>query len=279
MAVDPITYLPKVSWETMCKNVVVLTDWTYRITISPENLNDKGAGEILIGYYVIDNNGEQYTVSGLNVGGVSGNIEITDEFKVGYGPVTDRTMLICQSVGEGKAPFISPAQYDRLDSTARAKRQSIELDILWKSIKRNFIELLDCPESYVDQALKSLRVNAAEDGIEFYTPIGSNDIVQTLTGLTPSWDVSLGTHAKLTLSGNTVITLSNLVAGMSGNLTITNPATVYTLTFSGYTNELSPAIWKADNQPIISGLSLKDCFSWYYDGILLLWNGTNGYKP
>ena len=103
--------------------------------------------------------------------------------------------------------------------------------------------------------------------------------VQSLSGLTPVWNTLEGVNAILTLSGNTTITLINLIAGQSGNLTVTNPSEIYTLTFAGYTNKISPAIWKVDNQPIVSGLTLRDCFSYYFDGVLLLWNGTNGYKP
>ena len=102
--------------------------------------------------------------------------------------------------------------------------------------------------------------------------------VQALSGTTPAWNVVNGTNARLTLSGNTVLTISGLVAKMSGNLTIINPTAVYTLTLAGYTNEISPAIWSASNQPKTSGLGLKDCLSYYYDGVTLLWNGTNGYK-
>jgi len=149
----------------------------------------------------------------------------------------------------------------------------------WQIEDYKITDMIDAPASYVGQALKGLRVKADVSGIEFYTITSPNESVQTLSGLTPAWDVKIGIHATLTLSGNTTITLSNLVAGQSGNLTIINPSAIYTLTFAGYTNEISPAIWKVDNQPIVSGLTLKDVFSWYYDGSLLLWNGTNGYKP
>lgn len=106
-----------------------------------------------------------------------------------------------------------------------------------------------------------------------------NESVQILSGNYCEWNTLNGIHATITLSSNTIISLSNLRTGQSGNLTIINPTEIYILTFEGYVNEISPAIWKSDDQPIISGLMLKDCFSWYYDGISLFWNGTNGYKP
>ena len=104
-----------------------------------------------------------------------------------------------------------------------------------------------------------------------------NFAVQALIGLTPVLNADDGINATLTLSGNTTITLSNLVAGMSGNLTIANPATVYTLIFAGYTNKISSTILFAANQVKISGLTKIDVFSWYWDGVYLIINGTNGY--
>ena len=105
-----------------------------------------------------------------------------------------------------------------------------------------------------------------------------NTTVQTLTTTTPTWNATNGINAKITLIGNTTITLSNLVAGMTGNLTVTNAATLYTLTFSGYTNKLSNGIYSAANQAILSGDSKIDMISWYYDGTYLIWNGSQNYR-
>jgi len=102
--------------------------------------------------------------------------------------------------------------------------------------------------------------------------------VQPLSGTTVSWDANSGINATLTLSGNTTITLSNLVVGTSGNLSITNPSTLYTLTVSGYTNKISPSAYLASNQLKVSGSSKLDVFSWYYDGTYLWWNGGQDYK-
>lgn len=102
--------------------------------------------------------------------------------------------------------------------------------------------------------------------------------VQVLTGTTPDLDVELGINATLTISGNTTITLSSLVAGTSGNLSVTNPATLYTLTVAGYTNKISAVAYLAANQLKVSGSSKLDIFSWYYDGTYLWWNGGQDYK-
>lgn len=107
---------------------------------------------------------------------------------------------------------------------------------------------------------------------------GWNYSVQNLSGTTVSWDITNGVNAKLTLSGNTTITLSNLVAGQSGNIRITNDVTTYTLTFSGYTIEISPVVWSTGDTVYTSGNSKTDCYSWYYDGNKVLINGTLGYN-
>lgn len=107
---------------------------------------------------------------------------------------------------------------------------------------------------------------------------GPNLTVQGLSGTTPSWSGTSGINATLTLSGNTTVTLSNLTAGTSGNITITNDATTYTLTFSGYTNKISPVVYSATNVVLTSGGSKIDVFSWYYDGNYLIWNGTLDYN-
>lgn len=105
-----------------------------------------------------------------------------------------------------------------------------------------------------------------------------NYSVQALSGTAVTWDANSGMNARLTLSGNTTITLSNLVAGTSGNLTIINPSPVYTLTFAGYTNKISPSVYSAANVVTTSGGSKVDMYSWYYDGTYLVWNGSQDYK-
>lgn len=105
-----------------------------------------------------------------------------------------------------------------------------------------------------------------------------NAALQALSGTDVAWDVTNGTNATLTLTGNTTITLSHLVAGSSGNLTVTNAGTLYSLTLTGYTNVISPAIFLSANSVATSGSGKTDLFSWYFDGNTLFWNGTLDYK-
>jgi len=107
-----------------------------------------------------------------------------------------------------------------------------------------------------------------------------NFTVQALSGTTVSWDANSGINATLTLSGNTTITLSNLVVGTSGNIRITNASTAYTLTVSGYTNHRTPSCYIAASDQLLTsaGGSKEDIFSWYYDGNVLTWNGARDNK-
>jgi len=135
------------------------------------------------------------------------------------------------------------------------------------------------------QAVIRRIVTAANSGIKIISSTGADTgtgdvvlgiemLVQTITN---ALDANSGLSAIMTLTANTTITFSNLIAGQSGNLTVTNTATLYTLTFAGYTNKISPAVYRASNSVIVSGGSKIDVFSWYYDGVYLFWNGTNNY--
>ncbi|MGQ8337106.1 LamG-like jellyroll fold domain-containing protein [Sunxiuqinia sp. A32] len=125
----------------------------------------------------------------------------------------------------------------------------------------------------VGDSISSLRVDIAAIGGNNW-----NHSVQSLSGTSPIWDASNGVNATLTLSGNTTINFFNLTAGQTGNLTVTNAATAYTLAFSGYTVVVSPFIHSSGDEVTTSGDSLIDCFSWYYDGTRIIINGTLGYQ-
>ena len=104
-----------------------------------------------------------------------------------------------------------------------------------------------------------------------------NNTVQALSGTSITWNTTNGLNATLTLTGNTTLTLSNLVAGQTGNIRVTNAASTYTLTMAGYTNKFSPTIYLTTNQVKTSGSSKIDVYSFFYDGTYLIWNGTQGY--
>jgi len=106
-----------------------------------------------------------------------------------------------------------------------------------------------------------------------------NFSVVSLSGTSVSWNMSNGINAKITLSGNTTITLSNVPTGRSGNLTVTNPSSTYTITFSlsGKTVKVSPFLNSSSGAITMSGGSKIDVLSWYYDGTYFIVNGTLDY--
>jgi len=97
-----------------------------------------------------------------------------------------------------------------------------------------------------------------------------NTSVQALSGTTVTWNLASGVNATLTTSGNTSITLSNLVAGNSGTIFITNPITAYYIKFVGRTCDVKGTNVTVDTSGILcSGGSKHDSFGWYYNGTTL----------
>jgi hypothetical protein len=90
---------------------------------------------------------------------------------------------------------------------------------------------------------------------------------QTLSGTTPTYNCSTSVNAKITLTGNTTATLTNLVDGMSGNFYVTQDGT------GGHTLTLSPTP-KVINGGVgvvtLTGTAgSTDIISWAYDGTTL----------
>ncbi len=98
--------------------------------------------------------------------------------------------------------------------------------------------------------------------------------IQTLSGTTVTWNLANGRDATITLTGNTVITLSNAITGLTGTLWVTNAASTYTITFAGYVNSIDPYIRLASNMVITSGGSKSDDYTFKYNGSKMNWNGT-----
>jgi len=110
------------------------------------------------------------------------------------------------------------------------------------------------------------------DGTKFVN--GYNNSQQSLSGTNVTWNLANGKDAAITLTGNTVITLTNATQGLTGTLWVTNPSTVYTITFAGYANSIDPFIRLASNIVITSGGSKFDDYSFKYNGTKMNWNGT-----
>ncbi len=85
--------------------------------------------------------------------------------------------------------------------------------------------------------------------------------VQALSGTAPTMNVENGSNARITLSGNTVVTMTNLIAGDKGFITVINSGNYSFILQNGAT----PAItsYNLTYTPTNPG---TDLLSWYYDG-------------
>jgi hypothetical protein len=131
-----MSYLPTVAWTTIVNDVVLLTPTTYRVTVSPLDINEPGAPvmDLQVGYYLKDYIGVSYNITAINVGGNPNHIEVTDSLGVGYGPQTGQFGYIYKSVGDGRSPFLAPIRHRRLDLSALDMSREVELDVIWKNL-------------------------------------------------------------------------------------------------------------------------------------------------
>lgn len=109
-----------------------------------------------------------------------------------------------------------------------------------------------------------------------WNPFGliQNEAVQELTTTTPTWDVRDGVNAKITLTGATTITMTNLFAGMKGKLVVTNGNDVlFKILFAPYAFKIQNSIRDSANKVTVSGGTTVDIYEWYYDGTTVFISG------
>ena len=115
------------------------------------------------------------------------------------------------------------------------------------------------------------------DGEFINTSVQSNDAsINVNEGVNMRYDVSSGTTSKIT------ITWSNLVAGMTGNITINNTANSndFELDFDNAGVSIAPNLSPhgTNNNDVTVTDSSFDIYSWYWDGDNMFINGTQGYE-
>lgn len=133
---DGREYLPSVAWSFKVSNVELLVNETeanpavFRCRAIPFDSSEPGANMAVkgVGFYVTDNVGHVYTVTGI----APTTVDISDDFRYGVGPQTGKWAVLSKAVGDGDAPFLTPIHYRRLDRSAIDNIRRIELDILWK---------------------------------------------------------------------------------------------------------------------------------------------------
>lgn len=130
---DLTGYLPSVSWTTVVSDVVKLSDWRYRVTLIPLDVNEPGSGTLQVGFYLADWIGHTYHIKAVNVGGRPYDVELSDELRTGTGPQIGQEGKVYRSVGNGEAPIIGAVEYNELDKRALDYKYGIDMDILWKA--------------------------------------------------------------------------------------------------------------------------------------------------
>ena len=99
-----------------------------------------------------------------------------------------------------------------------------------------------------------------------------------LSGTTPTWNALESVNADISLSGETTISMTNLVPGMTGVLTIMNATSNYSIFINGYTTAISKAVGTSMyNKLNTTGSGAVDEYAWYYNGTYLVWNGSLEY--
>jgi len=91
----------------------------------------------------------------------------------------DWTVPVTQDVHIDNIPVLDEDDMVSDSDTNVATQQSIKAYVDGLVVAQNeFKELIDTPASYVDQGGKAVRVKGAEDGLEFYTPVGTDEKVK-----------------------------------------------------------------------------------------------------
>lgn len=139
--IDARIYKPTVAWETYMEEVVltseetILTPATYRVKVVPININNPGADLALkaIGYYIQDYIGHYYRITEINIGGDNTIVKVSDDFRFGECPQTGQIGVLFKSVGDGTAPYLTPAYSRHLSRSAMDENIGIDHDILWRN--------------------------------------------------------------------------------------------------------------------------------------------------
>lgn len=128
-------YLPEINWETQVWGVVKIDATHYECTVHPTNPNEPGAAaaDITVGScYLMDYVGHFYTITQVVSGTLTKVIRVNDDFLENIGPQQGRSAYVYKSVGGGYAPYVSPVNFRRLDTSAIDYASPIEKDVLWK---------------------------------------------------------------------------------------------------------------------------------------------------
>lgn len=124
---------PTVSWRTIASNVYQLTretvdsPATYRIAVSPVDQNDLGAGQKQIGFYFTDYLGNPTTIIGVG----TDYIDVSDDFKTGYCPVSGRMGIVHKSAYKGNSLYLTADVFRHLHPLAFENNNKYAMSVLF----------------------------------------------------------------------------------------------------------------------------------------------------
>jgi len=148
--------LPTIAWRTLAKNVYPITaettenPATFRMTVSPADINDVGAGEIEIGCYVKDYIGSTFSVIAFT----DTTVDLKDDFRRGFAPQTGQWAILYKSVSG--SPYLAQIYYKYLNSSALDYSRQLELAILYNPGNANL--------TTVNWSAKNLTLNGVITG-------------------------------------------------------------------------------------------------------------------
>jgi hypothetical protein len=126
-------YSPEVAWSSIAGNgAFSIPAYHYVCDLAQDVLTDPGSGEVLAGYYFVDNGGSIYEI--VEVISPSGPITV----KLYDITESDESNIPSSGLGFTYKPTknaigISQAQYFRMDQTARDNANNIEKGLLWEN--------------------------------------------------------------------------------------------------------------------------------------------------
>lgn len=167
-------YNPQVAWRFIVQDIFQLTKETsllpatYRMTCIVVDTQEPGAGQKDVGYTLIDYGGNPYSIIAV----ATNTIDVSDDFRTGGCPTSGHCAIICKSVFNGRALYVSPESFRHLHPLAMDNLHKYEMALLWANdpnVKKipftgsSFPKIINYQSDQVDPEDATKTLNYAED--------------------------------------------------------------------------------------------------------------------
>jgi hypothetical protein len=242
--------LPTISWEVIISNTSVVSgeDYRYNCTLQPININDPGYGQLDVGYYIVDFIGHIFQIEEVN----GYDIKVYDllEDTQYTGPYNDKNGYVYSSLKE--AALVAQAKLNRLDKSAEDFVRNLILEN-----NDTFLFLNDTPDTYTDQAFKTLQVK------------------EDLTGLEFTKDLKLDSINEFTTDNGVLIDDLLIKDGRAFNIDATAPTLNNELANKLYVDdEISKILIETDIIPKLTDLGTNNSSLWLINPKGVYYNGN-----